>query len=425
VQLRKLFPQLLLDVSFRRFWQGKTISLFGDQITLLALPLTAVLTLHAGPGAMGLLTAAGWIPYLLIGLHSGAWVDRKGNRRKIMIVSDIARAILLLCIPVLYLLGHLSIFALLVVAVLIGIFNVFFNVSSSTLFVSLVSEEEYIDANALLNGSRALSFSIGPSIGGFLVQLFTAPITLLLDSLSFLFSALFLSRIHPKEPPPADEKKINTSAGLRYIWKSSILRYSLACVATINLFNYVFAALFILYVTRVLHVSPGQLGLILGASAFGSILGSVITGKISRFIGLGYTLLLGTILFPAPLLLVSMAGGTHFTILTFLFFAEFFSGLGIMILDISYGAVMAAAIPDEVRARVTGAWGFVNNGIRPLGALIGGALPMFLSLHGVIWFGAIGGCLGFLWLFPSGITKYRDVKDFLPQNESFIRVMKH
>lgn len=414
MRLKNLFPQLLRDALFRRFWLGKTISLFGDQITILALPLTAVLILHASPGEMGILTAASWIPFLIIGIHAGAWVDRKGSRRKIMIASDVGRAILLLSLPILYLIGDLTITSILIVAFMIGIFNVFFNVASSTLFVSLVQKEQYVDANALLNGSRAVSFSVGPSIGGFLIQLFTAPIALIIDALSFVASAFFLTRIQPKEPPAAKGEKINTSAGLRFIWRSPILRYSLACVATINLFNYVFAALFVLYATRVLHISPGLLGLIIGVGAIGSILGSVVTGKISKFIGLGYTLLLGTILFPAPLLLVALASGSHLTVLTLFFLAEFFSGLGVMILDISYGAMMAAAIPDHVRARVTGAWGFVNNGIRPLGALIGGALPTFMGLHGVLWVGAIGGCLGFLWLLPSRITRFRDVKDFVP-----------
>lgn len=415
MQLKSKIPRLLYGPSFRRYWTGQTISLFGNQITNLALPLTAVLVLHASSTTMGILKAAVWIPYLLIGIHAGAWIDQYGKRRQIMILSDIVRAILLISIPISYLLGYLNLTVLLLVAFLTGIFTVIFNVSSNTLFVSIVPKEGYVEANSLLNGSRAFSYQVGPSLGGLLIQLISAPITLVADGVSFLTSAVLLSKIHVDEPPPVKRKPGHIIAGLHYLWSTPILRFTLACVATINFFSFVFSALFLLYVTRSLHVAPGVLCLIMAIGAIGAVFGSTVATKISNVIGLGFMLLLGTILLPLPLILVPLAGGPHFIILLFLFLAEFLSGFGGILLDISYGAVKTAVIPDDIRARVNGAWGFINNGIRPIGALVGGILPVFLGIHGSIWIGAIGACLGSLWLIPMHITKMRDLRDFVPQ----------
>lgn len=416
MSFRKMFPQLLRDVSFRRFWTGRTISAFGDQVTSLALPLTAVLVLHAKAETMSFLTAAVWIPAIALGIHAGAWIDRLGRFRQIMIIADVSRALLLISIPVAYAFGWLCTPLLYVVSLLIGVFAVFFNVSSHTLFASIVPTEQYVAASSLLNGSRAVSFLVGPSVAGFLVQLVSAPLTLIIDALSFLTSAACLSLIHPVEPPGAEVQPGHTSAGLRFIWGTPILRYGLAAASTMNLFNYVFLALYILYVTRTLHVSPALLGLITAVGSVGAILGSTITSIISRRIGLGYTMLIGTILFPAPLILVPSARGSFSMIITCLGLAELASGLGLMILDISYGAMFAAAVPNSLRSRVGGAWGLVNNGIRPLGALLGGALSAWVGLHGALWIGTIGACLGFLWLIPTRPRRLRNIKDFVPQD---------
>lgn len=372
------------------------------------------MALHASAETMSLLTASVWIPALL-GIQIGAWVDRIGSRRKVMMAADIARLLLLISIPVTYSLGYLNTPILLMVTLFIGVFRVIFNICSNTLFVSIVPKEGYVAASSLLNGSRAVSTLAGPSLAGFLIQLISAPLALVVDALSFLASAIFLARIHPQEPAPMQMQSRRSSAGLRFIWSSSTFRYSLAAVATINLFNYVFQALFILYVTNTLRVSPGWLGLITGVGAIGAVLGSTIARRLSEYLGLGYTFLLGTILYPAPLVLVPLARGHHVFIVTLLTLVEFFSGFGVMLLDISWGAIRAVAVPDSLRSRVSGAWGLVNNGIRPLGALIGGGLSTWVGIHGALWIGTIGACLGFLWLFPSRLIPLRDVNEFVPE----------
>ena len=409
-----LVPPLLREnQTFRRFFAAHSISLVGDQVALIALPLTAVLVLDASAAEMGLLTAAGLFPYLLFSLHAGAWVDRRGERRQKMIAADVGRALIVASVPVAYALDVLRIEQLLVTEFLVGSLAVVFSVSNPTLFISVVPREGYVEGQSLLNGTRAFSFVAGPTIGGLLVQAVTAPVALVLDACSYVFSAFFLRSISPEEPATEEAERGHVVAGLRFIARSPVMRSSLAATATVNFFNFVFWALFVLYVTRELDVPAGTLGLVLGAGAVGGVIGSLVTGRISRRIGLGPAYVVGCVLFPLPLLLVPLASGPRSVVVLMLFLAEFWSGVGVMMLDISAGAIFAALIPDRLRSRVSGAYSFVNYGVRPLGSLAGGVLGSTIGLQPTLWIGAIGALAGVLWLLPSPIPRLRD----LPQPE--------
>jgi MFS family permease len=409
----RLPPLLRENVPFRRFWAAQTVSLVGDQITLIALPLVAVLALDATPAQMGYLFAAELAPNLLFALHAGAWVDRRGRRRQLMLATDVARAALIGSIPVAYALDALTFPHLLVVGFLMGTMAVLFQVSYSALFVALVPRERFVDAASLLHGTRAFSYVAGPSAGGLLVQAVTAPVTLVLDALSYLVSALFLRRVEAVEPPVEAPGRGHVVAGVRYIAGSPVIRAALGATATINFFNFVFFALFILYATRELDVSAGTLGLVLGAGAVGGVIGSVVTGRVGRRIGIGPAFALGCVLFPAPLILIPLADGPKWLVLACLFAAEFGAGLGVMMLDISAGAISAALIPDRLRSRVSGAYMVVNYGVRPLGALVGGALGTWIGVRETLWLATVGGLLGVLWLLPSPVLGLRE----LPETE--------
>src|SRR5580698_704765 len=163
-------PPLLRQRQFRQYWAGQTISMFGDQISGIAIPLIAVLTLRASAADMGYLTALVWLPSLLFGLHAGAWVDRRGRRRAVMIGADLGRFTLLLTLPVCWILHVLTMAQLFGVAFAVGVLSVVFNVANSALFVAVVPADQYLEGNSLVYASRALSFVGGPSIGGLLVE---------------------------------------------------------------------------------------------------------------------------------------------------------------------------------------------------------------------------------------------------------------
>jgi MFS family permease len=394
-------PSLLRQRVFRLYWSAQTISMLGDQISGIALPLVGVITLHASPAQMGVLTALVWAPNLVLGLHAGALADRWGRRRWVMITADIGRALVIASVPAAAALGVLGMAQLYVVAFAAGSLSVFFNVSDSTLFMCIVERDEYLAANSLVYGSRAASFMAGPSLGGILTQALSAPAALLMDALSFLMSAGFLSRIAPAEPEPQPPEPGHLTAGVRFIRRTPVLFYELASTATVNFFNFAFFALFLLYAVRTLHVHAGTLGVVLGIGAIGSMLGAVATRRLTDRIGIGPSYIVGLVLFPAPLILVPLAGGSHVLVLTLLFLAEFLSGIGVMILDITAGSINSALIPSHLRARVQGAWTIVNYGVRPLGSLAAGLAASTLGIHTTLWIATVGGALSALWLLPS------------------------
>jgi MFS family permease len=410
-KVRRLVPPLLREVVFRRYWSASTVSMVGDQVTTIAVPLTAVLSLHAGAAAMGYLTALEWLPSLLFGMHAGAWADRRGRRRQLMIACDLGRCALLASVPVCWALGVLTLWQLLAVVFAAGTLSILFNVADATMFVSIVAPAQYVDGQSLIYGSRAMSFLVGPSLGGLLTQLLTAPFALVTDALSFLGSAFFLRRIDPVEPP-ADDGDGGVTEGLRFIARSPIVRSSLIGVAVVNFFNLMFFALVLLYAVRALHVSAGLLGLILGCGATGGLLGAALTKAIAARIGVGLAYVAGCFAFTAPLALVPLAPvpagpGTDWAVVLMLFGAEFLSGFGVMVLDISIGSIFAAVIPDAVRSRVSGAFSAINYGTRPLGALLGGLLGSSVGLRPALWVAVIGGVAGAVLLVPSPLPRFR------------------
>ena len=388
---------------------GQTVSLFGDQVSLLAIPLLAALELHADAAQMGLLTAAALVPNLLFSIHLGAWADRRPRRRELLIGADVGRALLLLTIPLAWALGVLSLAQLYVVAFAAGSLGVVFSVAYDIVFVALLERKDYIEGNSLINGSRAASIIAGNSVAGLLVQALTAPIALLLDALSYLGSALFIGRAGAVESSPAREGGGGSLvAGGRFIARTPLIRAALLASATLNLFNTGFYALLVLYATKDLGMSAGALGLALAIGGIGSLLGALVVRRLSREIGLGPALVFGFVLTPAPLLLVPLAAGTSMPVLL-LAVAEFFNGMGVMVLDVGLGALYAALVPDQLRARVSGAFLLVNYGVRPIGALAGGLLAAAVGLHVTMWVTAVGALAGVLWLLPSPMPRLREL----------------
>jgi len=409
-----VIPSLLRRGPFRNFWLGQTISVFGDQVTLLAVPIVAVLVLHAEAAQMGLLTAFGLLPHLLFSLPAGVWLDQVRNRRRLMIVVDLARALTIGSIPLAFALNALSVAQLYVVTFIVGTLAVAFDISWNTIFVAVAERDEYVQANSLLNGSRSLAFVGGPSVGGVLIQLFGAAYAMLLDAVSFVASAFFLLRTRADEPPVEPQSEglgHQLAVGMRFIFGDRIMRPTLLSVATVNLFNFGFQALVILYVTTYLGVSPGALGLALGAGAVGGVAGALTAGRIGHRIGLGPAYMLGLLLFPAPLILVPIVVGPLPIVLAMLFTVEFLSGLGVMILDINAGASIQARTPDRIRGRAMGAFRFVNYGIRPIGALFGGFLGATIGVRETLFVVTIGALAGVLWTIRSPLPGLREMPD--------------
>lgn len=399
--------EVLADTDFRRLFVGQTVSLLGDQAAVLALPLTAVSVLHAGAAEVGILTAMGIVPSLLFSLPAGAWVDRWGRRRNVMLLADLARALAVLSLPIAYFLGRLGLVQLNVVAFVVGTFDVAFVVAYQALVVSMVPPAQFMTANSLLNGSRAFSEVIGLSLGGTLVGLLTAPGALLLDGLSFVFSGTQLARIHPVELAGDKGKGFGISAGMRWIAQHPAVRTLLVSAATINLFAFIGNALLVLYAYRTLHLSAPVIGIVFACGAVGGLVGAATCDRLQQRFGLGVFVAGASIAFPAAMFLYPLAGGSAGTAAGIFALGEFLAAVAVLWIDISVGAVFAQEVPPELRSRVAGAYRTVNYGVRPVGALLGGVLGVTVGLRSALLISAAGAVMGGLLRLQPAILRLR------------------
>ncbi|MFD6567845.1 MFS transporter [Micromonospora profundi] len=398
-------PALHRDRRFRTFWIGETVSQFGDRISELALPLIAVSLLAVTPAQVSVLTALIWLPNLL-GLFLGAWVDQRTHKRRILIVADLIRAVVLLSLPVAYLFDAVTLTQLYLVALLTGAGSVLFAMARQAFFVALVPRSAYVDATSKLSMSRSLSFIAGPAVGGGLVQALTAPIAIVVDAVSFLGSALLIRRIPVTEAPPPPRRSSTLALvreGLVLVFRHPVLRAALGCTSTVNFFTFIAAALLVLYASRELDLSAGAIGIALGGGALGGLAGAALAPRVSRAIGLGRTAMIGVVLFPAPLALTALISGPTWAKVAMLAAIELVSSVGVMLMDVNLNALLTAVTPDDARGRRAGAYSAVNYGIRPLGALVGGVLGTTIGLRPTLVVAGLGGTLAVLWLLASPI----------------------
>ncbi|NIK60298.1 MFS transporter [Kribbella shirazensis] len=404
------------DQRFRTFWSAQGVSEFGDRITELALPLIAVTMLDASPSQVGFLTAAVWLPNLA-SLFIGAWVDHRRDKRPLMIAADLTRTVLLLTLPIAYWLGVLALGHLYVIAILAGTAHVVFGTAYASFFVRLVDRDQYLEANSKLSATRSVSFMGGPALGGLLVQWLTAPVALVLDALTFVFSAVQLSRL--KVEPGAAEKSgepllHRAAVGMRYVLKHPYLSRSLGCATTVNFFNLMSMALLVLFASRHLGLSAGVIGVAFGVGASGGLLGAVIASPLSRRFGAGPVIAAGAIVFPSSIAIVALADGPTWLNAVALAVAEFVGAFAVMCFDVPLNSLQAAVIHDHMRSRVAGAFSSINYGIRPLGAVVGGFLGTWIGVRETLLVSAAGGLLAVLWLVGSPIIRTRELTGLEP-----------
>ncbi len=400
--------------DFVKLWAGQTVSLFGSKITFLALPLTAVLVLKATPAQMGFLTAAEALPALLVGLFAGAWVDRY-RRRPILIAADLGRAVLLLTIPIAAFLGTLHIEYLYIVGFLVGILGLFFEVAYRSFLPSLVGREQLVEGNSKLELSESVAEIVGPGVAGGLVQLATAPLAIAVDAFTFVISAFSLGLIRtPESPPQSFEEPQNiwreVGQGLRLVSSHKILRGIAACIGTLFFFNSVLEAIFVLFLTRNLHLEPGLLGLIFASGSVGFLFGALSQRWLTHRLGLGTAISGGLLLTGLSDLLVPLLNESMgmVVITGVLMSAQFFFGLGLTTFRIGQVSVRQSITPDHFQGRMNATMNFIAVGIVPVGGVLGGLLGERIGLRPTLVLAALGEILAVLWLFFSPLRTLRE-----------------
>lgn len=398
--------------DFLKLWAGQTVSQAGSQLTLVALPLTAALTLHARPSEMGLLTAVESAPFLLIGLPAGAWVDRL-RRRPILIAADVGRGVLLGSLPVAALLHVLHLGHLYLVACGVGVLTVFFDVAYQSFLPSVVQRDRIVEGNSKLEVSRSAAQVMGPGLAGVLVQVLTAPLTLVVDALSFLLSALSLSAMRTDEPSPRAGQRGALAAeigeGLRLVRDHPLLRAIAGCSATLNLFTFVQSAVYVLYVTRALALAPALLGLLYAGGGAAALLGAVLSGRLVRRLGLGPAIIGGALLQAVADVVVPFASGSPAAAVPILLVAQILFGLGLSVYGINQVSVRQLVTAERMQGRMNATLRVIVTGAVPVGALTGGVLGERVGLRPTLLIGGMGALLGVLWLLVSPMRTLRHV----------------
>jgi MFS family permease len=396
--------------DFRRLWLGETVSEFGTQISVLAMPLTAVATLHASTFQVALLTALQTAAFLLIGLPAGAWVDRM-RRRPVLIGADIVRALLLASVPVAAVLHVLTLGQLYLVVFVTGLATVFFDVAYQSYLPLLVGREHLIEGNGRLEASHSVARTGGPTIAGYLVQAVTAPVALLADATSFLWSAAWIGRIRHREPVPARAARPalrqEIGAGLRVVLDHPVLRAIASYGATVVLFMSLERAIEVVFLLRTLRLSASGIGVLYSLSSIGSVLGAFAAAPLTRRVGQARMILLSALGANASMLLIPLSGrGAG---LAFYAVGSGAASFCIVVSNIVSVSFRQALIPDHLLGRVNATMRFLLWGTLPVGGLIGGALGTAIGLRATLWVAAVGGVLSVLWLVASPLRRGRDL----------------
>jgi MFS family permease len=394
--------------AYIRIWSASVISGLGSAITAIALPLLAVLTLNATPFQMGLLIASETVPILLFGLPTGVWVDRR-PKRPVMIAADIGRAALLLLVPVAAWLGVLRIEQLLVIAFLVGTLSVFFEIASQSYLPVILSTEDLTAGNARLHTGWAIAEIGGPGLAGWLTQLFSAPIAILVDGVSYIASAALLVGIRVSEPSPSRSLQGSQPSfrreleeGLRVVAGNPILRATAAATGLWNLFDGARTAVMILFLTRIAGLQAGAVGVMFTLGAVGFLIGSLLPARMARRLGLGRAIRLGIVLAVPSELLVAFASGPPTVAAVIAGSGFFLTGLTIPTYDVNQFSLRQAVTPLRLQGRVSATMRTLIRGLVPIGALLGGFLAERIGLREVMIVSALGGPAAFLaiWFSP-------------------------
>src|SRR5881296_245765 len=399
-------PTLWHHPNFLRLWIGQSVSQFGNQFTGLALQFLALKTLLASPAQMGLLGAMGTLPFLLIGLLVGVWVDRH-RRRPILIAGDLGRGFIVVTIAVFTLLGIVRMEYLYVLGFATGVLTVFFDVSYQAYLPALVPRGQIVEGNSKLEASNTTAQVAGPVLAGFALKAVGYAFAIVADGLTFFFSAGLMARIRAPETVPAASERRSVATeireGLRVVFRDRRLWSIAGCTGTANLFSSALFALFVLYAVRNLGLDEVGLGIIGGLGSIGGILGAVTANRVARRLGVGRAILLGLLVGSASSFWIVFATpGVAFAFLTAMGFA---GALGTLWYNINQVSLRQALVSLRLQGRLNATMRFLVWGTLPVGSLLGGALGEALGLYPAIVIAAFGGLLAIPWILFSPVRK--------------------
>lgn len=405
-------PSLWRHRDFMLLWIGQSVSRLGDQFTGFALPVLAVVSLNPTAAEMGILSAAGTLPFLLFGLLVGVWADRF-PKRPILVVGDFGRGVLVGSIALLGFLGLLRMAYLYAFAFAVGVLTVFFDIAYQSYLPVLVPRATLTDANSKLETTSSLAQVGGPSLAGVVVELFTAPAAMVFDAFSFFFSTGTLLGITTSEPAHRNSGTRSLRAdlreGLHVVLGEPRLRMIAACTATSNFFSNAMFALFVLYAIDRLGFSPLALGIAQALGAAGGLVGALLAKRIANGVGVGWAIILGAALSGFAMVPVPFAtGGLAFPVISA---CLAFTLFGILVYNINQVSFRQTIVPIRLQGRLNATMRTIVWGTLPLGGLAGGFLGEAIGLQPAILVAAIGGCFAFLLVLFSPVRQVKKMPE--------------
>ena len=397
--------------DFRLLWTGQAVSEVGSQVTMVALPLLAVLTLHATAFEVALLSAVSSAAFLLVALQAGAWLDRR-RKQPVLVRSDWARAALIATLPVAHLLGVLTLAQLYVVALLSSVLTVFFDVAYQSYLPLLVSKGQLVEGNSKLSATAAVAQFSGPALGGVLVGAVGAPYAMGVDAASFLVSGAATRLVRDDEPQPeprpADRRlRDEIGEGLGFVLRHPILSRVVACTGSSNFFSSLFGAVDIVFLVRELGASAAIVGLLFSLGAVGGLAGAFVATPLARRFGSARIIWL-SLAVTSPVTLLGPLASPGWGLLLFAAAMGALS-LGSVVYNVAQVSYRQAICPPHLLGRMNAAVRFIVWGTMPLGALAGGAIGSLVSVRAALLVGAIGMCLSVSWVLASPLRTMRDL----------------
>jgi MFS family permease len=459
--------------NYARLWTAATVSLFGTQVSQIAIPFIAAVVLNASAGQVGLLTTIEFLPFLLFALPAGVWVDRFPKRR-ILVIGDLGRAAMLVSIPIAYALGGLTIWQLYVVGFVNGVMTVFFDVADQSYLPTILERDELVEGNAKLQISQSSAQILGQPVGGGLVALVSAPVAVLVDAVSYLGSAGLILSIRERakgataairgssptaavlaseadevvpgsragssldveaaagrtrlDPPQADVEQARAGAdaldgpggmrrqiaeGLRYILQHEYLANIAATTATSNLASNIAFAIFPVYVYKVLLLTPAAVGTMGGIGGAGVLVGALVANRIQARLGIGRTIILAAATFgPISLLMALATPELAFWLLS----ASLFLGsVNNVVYNVAQVSLRQAITPEHFLGRMNATMRFLVWGTIPIGSLIGAGLSEVIGVRATVWVGSLLALFTFLPVFFSPVRHIRTIPSEPPE----------
>lgn len=402
-------PGVLRHPDFRLLWLGETTSTVGSCVTFVALPLVALTSLHTGVLAVSVLEALAWMPWLLIGLPAGAWLDRV-RRRPVMMACDAVSLVLYGSIPVAAALGLLTLGQLFVVAFLSGCAQVFFSTAYRAFLPAVLDKEDLVEGNAKLQGSESAAQVAGPSLGGVLAQVFGAANGLVADAISFVVSLVCLSRMRTVEQPVVREPsrlRQDIAVGMRFVARDRFLRFTMLHGAMANMVLSSYNAIVVVFLVRELGFSPSVAGVLFALASCGGVAGALLAPRLGRRFGSARALIVIRVVSAPPALLLPLAD--HGWKVAFFVVATLSMDSGIVAGNVLGAGFRQAYCPRPLMARISACSSFVNFGAVPVGALLGGVLAHSLGFRPALLV-ILGALVANAWMMV--LSPLRPLRDF-------------